>query len=378
MLTSICTKTSVTFALLFLLFPGTWTASQNPQKQEQAVSGEVRVPNRPAAPLFQGQQGKQRAEIHFDSATGMVTMKLLVQDPNGYFIPNLRSENFAVYENGVRQPDINVSVERAPASIGLLLEFANLMPGLGKLLGSDISEAAHQFIRVAGTDDNVTVWKYGDKVEKLGDSTQGRDMLDTGLLTLDMPRASEANLYDALLYVVQAMQPKTGRKDILLISDGIDSYSKASYEKVTAADEKSNIPIYVISMTKIASDYMEIHQGEEGPLVRIDWNKMENNLEEIARVSGGRVYLPNDALNLSTTYDDLMENLKVRYVIKYRSTTTADSPRTVRVELVNPQTGGPLRIIGKDGQPIRAMVITQDSYTPSLAGKNSDGRTVHK
>ena len=377
MLTSIRTKTSVTFALLFLLFPGTWTASQNPQQQDQAASGEVRVPNRPAAPLFQGQQGKQRTEIHFDSATGMVAMKLLVQDPNGYFIPNLRSENFAVYENGVRQPDINVSLERAPASIGLLLEFANLMPGLGKLLGPDISEAAHKFIRELGTDDSVTVWKYGDKVEKLGDSTQGRDMLDTGVLTLDTPGASEANLYDALLYVVQTMQPKPGRKAIVLISDGIDSYSKASYENVVAAVEKSNIPIYVISMTKIASQYLEAHQGE-GPLVRIDWNKMENNLEEIARASGGRVYLPTEALDLSTTYDDLMENLKVRYVIKYRSTTTGDSPRTVRVELVNPQTGGPLRIIGKDGHPIRAMVIAQDSYTPSLAGKGTNGRTVHK
>lgn len=243
MLTSIRRKTSVTFALLFLLFPGTWTASQNPQKQDQAASGEVRVPNRPAAPLFQGQQGKQRAEIHFDSASGIVATKLLVQDPNSYFIPNLRSENFAVYENGVRQPDINVSLERAPASIGLLLELANLMPGLGKLLGSDISEAAHQFIRELGTYDNVTAWKYGDKLEKVGDSTQGRDMLDTSLLTLDMSRASGANLYDALLYVAQAMQPKSGRKAIVLISDGIDSYSKASYENVVAGVEKSNIPI---------------------------------------------------------------------------------------------------------------------------------------
>ena len=56
--------------------------------------------------LFHGQQGKQRTEIHFDPATGTVTVKLLVQDPNGYFIPGIRRENFAVYVDGVRQDDV--------------------------------------------------------------------------------------------------------------------------------------------------------------------------------------------------------------------------------------------------------------------------------
>ena len=374
MLNSIPTKINVSFALLLILFSGRWAAAQNLPKQEQPASGVVRVPDRPAAPLFQGQQGKQRTEIHFDSATGMVAMKLLVQDPDGYFIPNLRSGNFAVYENGARQPDVSVSIERAPASIGLLLEDASLIPGLGKALAADISEAAHQFVRSLAPDDNITVWKYSDKVEKLGDSSKGRDMLDMDVLTLSTPGPAEANLYDALLDVLQQMQPKSGRKAIVVITDGIDSYSKTTYENVVAAVEKSNIPIYVISMTRIASQYLEAHQGE-GPLVRIDWNKMENNLEEIARDSGGRVYLPSESMDLNAIYDDLMENLKVRYVLRYRSTTTGGSPRTVRVELVNSQTGGPLEIIDKDGHPIRARVVVQDTYTPSLASKGADAHT---
>jgi hypothetical protein len=53
----------------------------------------------------------------------VVTLKLLVQDANGYFVPNLRRENFAVYENGVRQTNATVEVEHSPVSMGLLLEF---------------------------------------------------------------------------------------------------------------------------------------------------------------------------------------------------------------------------------------------------------------
>ena len=82
-------------ALLFLLL-ATAAAAQSPrggasetnsQDSEKRSAGQIQTPNRPASPLFKGSQGKQRTEIHFDPATRTVTIKLLVQDPNGYFIP---------------------------------------------------------------------------------------------------------------------------------------------------------------------------------------------------------------------------------------------------------------------------------------------------
>ena len=92
---------------------------------------------------------------------------------------------------------------------------------------------------------------------------------------------------------------------------------------------------------------------------------------EIARVSGGRADLPESTVDLSPTYDDIMENLRIRYVITYKSSSDATSslPRTVRVELVNPRTGGPLEIVDSNGKTIRANVIAQDSDTPALSGQ---------
>ena len=90
-------------ATLLLLSPVTWGQSRPPGGGTKEPQSQLQVPNRPLASLFQGQQGKQRTEIYFDPATGFVTIKLLVQDPSGYFIPNIRRENFAVYEHGVRQ-----------------------------------------------------------------------------------------------------------------------------------------------------------------------------------------------------------------------------------------------------------------------------------
>jgi hypothetical protein len=104
------------------------------------------------------------------------------------------------------------------------------------------------------------------------------------------------------------------------------------------------------------------------PLARIDWSKAQNQLLEMARASGGRAYAPENMIDLLATYDDMMENLKVRYVITYRSSSDGDLsiPRTVR-ELVNPSNGEPLEIVDSNGKTIRAKVVVQESYIPKTA-----------
>jgi len=162
------------------------------------------------------------------------------------------------------------------------------------------------------------------------------------------------------------MQRVTGRKAIVLISTGVDTFSKANYEDVLKAVKESNTPVYVIGLGPVLLKAAELN-GTVGPLSRIDWKRVESQLQEIARVSGGRFYSPDSTIDLSPIYDDIMENLKVRYVITYKSSTDADlrSPRTVRVELVNPRTGGPLQIVDASGRTIHANVIFQESYIPA-------------
>jgi hypothetical protein len=94
----------------------------------------VTVPARPPNPLYKGEQIPQPPEIKFTPGTRTVTIDLQVQDPNGYFLPNIRKENFAVYEDGVRQKLETVQVEHAPVSVALLLEFGGRYHELNKTL----------------------------------------------------------------------------------------------------------------------------------------------------------------------------------------------------------------------------------------------------
>jgi Ca-activated chloride channel family protein len=359
------------FALAALLLSGSMAWGQVRYGQNArpravlSAEAQLHIPNRLATPLFQGEQGKQRTEIHYDPATGLVTIKLLVQDKNGYFIPNIRRDNFVVYEDGVRQNTATVEIEHAAVSLGLLLEYGGRYPGLNRDLVLEVSRAGHQLLDILGREDRIAAWAYGDTVKQLADFSQSKETLDRTISSLKAPEVSETNLYDALIFALDRIRPVIGRKAIILISSGVDTFSKASYESALNAARDGDTPIYIINLGPVLRELAELH-GTAGSLARIDWKDVEHKLLEIAKVSGGRLYSPGNTIDLSATYDDIMENLKVRYVITYKSSNRATSiaARTVRVELVDPKDGKPLQIVDASGRPIRANVIVQGTYSP--------------
>jgi Ca-activated chloride channel family protein len=360
-------------ALLFLLTATVLAQDGSTSKTGPTppVRGQLTISSRPATPLFKSKQGEQKTEIHYDPATQTVTLKVLVQDPHGYFIPNLHPNNFVVYENGVPQHNAQVSVEHTAVSLALLMEYGGRILPLNKLLGTDVTSAAQQLVAVLTPADKVWAWTYSDTVHKIADTPEDSRTLDTQLLSLESPGFSEADLYDSLLFVTAQMKPVAGRKAIVLISSGINTFSKATYQDVLTDVGSSDSPVYVLGLTTILREYAENH-GQAGSLGLVDWKKAQRELEEIATLSGGRAYFPDDAIDLSPIYDDMMENLKVRYVVTYKSSNNGDlnAPRTVRVELINPATGGPLRIVDEHGATVQARVVAQESYIPAQASQH--------
>jgi VWFA-related protein len=329
--------------------------------------GQIRVPNRASKPLFEGREGKERTEIRFDPATNTVTLKLLVQDPNGYFIPNIRRENFVVYEDGVRQTNASVDVEHAPVTLGLLLENGGRFPSLNRELVNNMSSASRDLLDEIGDRDQIAIWMYADKVQPLAGFAEGRATLEQILVGLKPPDVSETNLYDALVAMPGLLHPPGGRPAIVVISSTIDTFSKATYQDAVAAASRSQAPIYAISL----AGPMKIAAELQGPSVaqHLNWEDAEHKLQEICSASGGRLYSPKTPLDRPAAYDDMMENLKVRYVITYHSSSnkSPNVPRTLRVELVDPATGKPLQITAENGTPVRAIVTLQETYTPAAA-----------
>ena len=344
-----------------------------PEGEPTSPSPQIHVPNRPGKPLFAGEQGRQRTEIHYDPKTGLVRLSLVVQDSNGYFIPDIRSANVAVYENGVRQRNATVEIEHAAVCVGVLVEYGGHYHALNEALAVTISMAVGQFADEIGTEDEVAIWNYADRIEEISGFSRGKDSLQQAAASLrSAPPFSELNFYDALIATLPRLQEQHGRRALLLFSSGIDTFSKASYAEALGAAGRSDVPIYALNVGPVLRSEVSLY-GHNAPYTRLDWQGAEQKLGHIAQASGGRLYSPDSSLDLAAVYDDLMENLRVRYVIIYKSAARPEEhgPRTVRIELVNSSTGGPLRIVDADAKPVHPRTLVEGTYDPAAA----DSRT---
>jgi Ca-activated chloride channel homolog len=365
------TQVSLAGLLTYLLTLVAWSEdlpfqNSNVLDQQSAKTSQVITPNRPSAPLYTGEQGKQRSEIEFTPSSRTVTIKLQVEDPNGYFLPNIRPDNFAVYEDGARQKNITVEVEHSRVAVALLMEFGGRYHTLNETVGRAVREVGRDLLDVIGSDDQVAVLKYGERLETVVDFNQGRDAVDRALGQLGTPGVSELNLFDALLETLNRMRGVVGRKAIILVSSGLDTFSQTPYPKVLGAARDFATPIYTFGLAPLLRLEAAAY-GSTAPFARVDWNEGEKQLETLAKISGGRAYLLESDIGIAAIYDDIMENLRMRYVITYVSSNKATSgaPRKIRVKLIDPKTGLALRIRDSNGRPVSARAYVQESYSPN-------------
>jgi VWFA-related protein len=337
-----------------------------------AAASQVTVPDRPSTPLFRGQQGEPRSsEIAFDPAANTVTMRLSVEDVKGFFVPNLRRDNFAVYEDGVRQTGVRVEVEHAPITLAVLMEMGGRSQALNKVLADDTPSLVRPLLEVLGRNDKLAVFTYDEGLHTLVDFDTPHDKWDAAVSILPKPTFSEANFYDAASAALDRLAALPGRKALLVVSTGIDTFSHATFDDLLTKAVAAKTPVYVVGTGRVARQ--SILDAGRGPLARVDWKECARQLERLARGSGGRAYIDSSTITASAIYDDIMEHLRVRYVIAYVPSRPAKTavPRQVEVKLVDPKSDAPLRITDASGRRVTARAIAQASYTPAAASPSA-------
>ncbi len=359
------------FAFYFVLFVwGPHADARTPEAlpQQCPQASQVTVPSRSANQLDKGQQGQQPSESQFDPSSRKVTMRLQVQDHDGSLLPNLRRENFAVYEDGIRQKGVTVKVEHSPVTVALLMEFGGRYHELNETVGVEGTHIGRKLLNVIGRDDKVAVFKYADKLDTLVDFNQSRETIDEAFERLDPERFSEANFYDALLGTSNRMREIQGPKAIIVVSSGLDPFSTASYPQLLQAARDAATAIYTIGLLPLVKREIATY-GAKAPFARIDWDGAERQMEELAAASGGHAYVLESDLEVPAVYDSIMENLRLRYVITYVSSNAESSsrPHRIHVKLVDPKTGEALKIRDSNGKAITANVFVLENYSPNTA-----------
>ncbi len=206
-------------------------------------------------------------------------------------------------------------------------------------------------------EDYVAVVAYDIRPEILSDFSTNRQDTYEAMQRLRIAALSEANLYDALVDTAQRMQDIEGRKAILLISSGIDTFSKLTYDKTRRAIQDAGVPIYAIGLMQAMRDMADA-SGMMGSIQRLDFLQADNQMRTFAKESGGMAFFPRFYGEFPGIFQAISQAMRNQYVLSYTpSNQERDGKfRKIKVELVNPETNEPLRVVDEKGKPIKYQI----------------------
>lgn len=286
------------------------------------------------------------------TSTNLVNVDVLVEDSNGDPITNLQKSNFRIYDNGVQQNVSNFGSIQAPLTVALLVEFSNeYWPLLYQAL-----EEAFTFVNVMKPGDWVAAVSFDMQPHILTDFTQNRQEVESALNQLQFPTFSEDNLYDALAYLINRMSHIQGRKAILAICSGYDTFSKLNYDQMLKIAKASATPIYPVSILEWLAVRMPGGYN-------IDYWQARNGLDYIAKYSGGQAYFPRFEGELPGIYQQIAAQLRTEYSLGFNPSDPHESNKyhKLKVNLVDGQ-GNPLRIVNQKGKQVKYKLVYRDGY----------------
>lgn len=302
----------------------------------------------------------------FSSDVNTVQLDVAVLDNKGHFLPGVPKSNFRILEDNVPQQiaSFNVNSE-APMTIAMVIEFSNLFQRYYSQGWYETLTASYGFVQTLKPQDYVAIIAYDMRSEILCDFTTDRGKIQEAMQRLRIPGFSEANLFDALADTEQRMSNIEGRKAILLIASGRDTFSKLTFDKARKAVQEGGVPVYAISMLQAmritAEQYMSDTQ-------RLDFLQADNEMNTFARETGGQAFFPRFFQEFPTIFQNVEAALRNQYSLTYQPSNQAKDGqfRKIKVELVDPQTGSALKIT-ENGKPVKYTVIAKAGYTAPRA-----------
>jgi VWFA-related protein len=349
--------------LAFGSFAPRWFAQSQDQQQPPPASGPkpevgetVLVPKKTQPGVLPAQPEKKVERINpneiftLSTTTNLVNVDVLVLDNNGNPISNLGKKNFKLYDDGVPQGLTNFGTAEAPMTICMLIEFSNKWWGFLYLA----LRYSYDFVQVIGPKDWVAVVSFDLKPEILTDFTQNRSEVIGALDTLRVPGFSETNLYDALAFTLDRMKDIHGRKAIVLVCTGIDTFSKLTYDQILKIVRSSDTSIYPVSIL----EFMTVRYGDN-----INSLQARNALTTIAKYTGGQAFFPRFEQELPSDYQQIAEQLRMQYSVGFIPTNPSRDGKfhKLKVELVDEQ-GNPLRIVNQKGKQVKYHLVAREGY----------------
>jgi len=324
--------------------------------------------------------------------TTLVTLPVSVSDRDGRYIPNLRKEDFRLWEEGVEQNVAFFSSVDKPFSVVLMIDTS----GSTRFRLDEIQDAAITFVNQLRQDDRVMVVSFDDNIKVLSEFTSDRSRLRNAIRRTEPGEGTK--LYEAVDFVMnQRLNNENGRKAIVLFTDGVDTTSRhATYASNIRDAEELDALIYPVQY----NTYMDQGGGGSGwpgaggrwpnsnsdilgqilggvfgrgggrgggrrggggggaGSSRRDYDIANRYLHDLAERTGARNYEADSTQNLASAFAQIAEELRRQYTLGYypKSPAQAGQRRQIKVRVNQPN----------------LAVRTRDSYVFNPAGPATD------
>jgi len=332
-------------------------------KKKPAETPPPPAPPAPPEPVVKNPPGMGTFAIRVDTSLVNVDVSVLL-DKTKQFVPNLTAKNFAVYEDGELQTVRDVKVTQTPITAVMLLEFA----ANSWAFINDMRNSSDVFLEQLRPDDYIAVITYDMRTKILTDFTSDKTVVADALQTLTIPGMSDSNLFDALYETLDRLARVEGRKDIILISSGRDTFSKINLDQILAKVKATpNVTIFSVGTGQFAREITDGY-GRMGPITRMDYLQADNQMKTFAQMTGGQAFFPLFQGALPDVFRAINQQMRSEYVVTYKPTNMAldGTYRKLHVELIDEE-GHPLRMKDEKGRPLKYSIIARDGYTAKRA-----------
>ncbi|HET6889763.1 MAG TPA: VWA domain-containing protein [Pyrinomonadaceae bacterium] len=320
---------------------GSTTSRQAPVLRGTRTAGSQQ-PNPSSSEPISGPEEVEAGDV-IKVNTTLVTLPVSVTDRDGRYIPNLRKEDFRLWEDGVEQQVAFFASVDKPFSLVLMLDTS----GSTRFRIEEIQDAAITFVNQLRPDDRVMVVSFDDDVRILSDFTGDRGRLRDAIR--HTRTGDGTKLYDAVDMVInQQLSRIPGRKAIVLFTDGVDTTSRrGSYASNVRDAEELDALIYPVQYdtyrdvnsgggggwpgggVRVPTSPIDILIGIMGGRIggrrgggsvgtsRSDYERGDRYLRELAERTGARGYQADSVSNLSYAFAGIADELRRQYSLGY-------------------------------------------------------------
>lgn len=279
----------------------------------------------------------------------IVRVNVTPMDSDGNMVTGLTEENFTVYDRGAPVKIENFFPDASPVNVVLLMEASRQIEGLE----NDYWYAALDFMKNLREDDYVALVAFDIKPTIAVDFTQDKNKISREVnMRLYFKGFSDSCLGDAVAFALDRMADVEGKKAVVLLSTGLDTFSKLTYDKVISRLAESETVIYAVSMGQLARTLNDGYYPDD---LRSDLLMADLRLKSFAQKTGGAAFFPRFTTEFPSVFKNINIMLRHQYTLAFRPASPPDGKfKKIKVEAVAD--------LKHDGKPVKLKVRHREGY----------------